>query len=103
MICAGRIDVGPEQVVGDGLPEHGDLLRALLTSCGVKKLPYFVGQLRISGRSTSVPWIWLDQFWLPAMTCAARVHAGRQVLHARDSCRSACASSAVSVVDMPPP
>ncbi len=40
-----------------------------MTSAVVKKLPYFVGQLRMLGRSTSVPWICVDQFWLPAMTC----------------------------------
>ena len=32
-----------------------ETLAALVTSCCVKKLPYFVGQLRISGRSTSMP------------------------------------------------
>ena len=32
-------------------------LAALLTSCWVKNEPYFVGQLRISGKSTSVPLI----------------------------------------------
>jgi hypothetical protein len=41
---------------------------ALLTSCGVKNAPYFVCQLRMFWKSTSVPWTWVDQFWLPAMT-----------------------------------
>jgi hypothetical protein len=42
-------------------------LAALVTSCAVKNEPYLVGQLRISGSSTSVPWTCVDQFWLPAM------------------------------------
>ena len=41
----------------------------MLTSCGVKKLPYLVGQLRICWKSTSTPWTCVDQFWLPAITC----------------------------------
>jgi hypothetical protein len=46
------------------------------TSCGVKNEPYLHGQLRISGKSVSVPVICVDQFWLPAMTWAlAHAHA----------------------------
>ena len=41
---------------------------AVLTSCGVKNAPYFIGQVRIAGRSTLVPWTCVDQFWLPEMS-----------------------------------
>ncbi len=59
---------GPKSVSATTVPRTATLA-ALLTSCGVKKLPYFVGQLRICWRSTSTPCTWLDQFWLPAMIC----------------------------------
>ena len=41
-----------------------------------------VGQARMSGRSTSVPWMRVYQFWLPATTCVCGLDARRQVLHA---------------------
>ena len=49
---------------------------ALLTSCGPKNTPYLTGQLRMSGKSTSVPSSRVDQFWLPAMTCARMLTPG---------------------------
>ena len=49
---------------------------ALLTSCGLKNMPYFTGHCLMSGKSTSVPSRRVDQFWLPAMTCARRFTPG---------------------------
>ena len=89
----GRIGVGPNSVSRHDRAEHGDLRGASSTSCGVKKLPYFVGQLRISGRSTSVPWICVVQFWLPAIDLAARVRRRR-----RRTARRAASRIAVGVV-----
>ena len=41
---------------------------AVATSTGLKNAPCVVGHERISGRSTSVPWICVPQFMLPATT-----------------------------------
>ncbi len=75
---------------------------APVTSAVVKKLPYFVGQLRMLGRSTSVPWICVDQFWLPAMTCD-RVFAPAAAYWTLGSPLIAVASSGVIVVELPWP
>src|SRR5436190_14322193 len=68
MICPVGSSSGPNSVSETTVPSTATFC-APVTSAEVKKLPYFVGQLRMSGRSTSVPCTLVDQFWLPAMTC----------------------------------
>ena len=72
---------GPNSVSATTVPSTATLA-ALLTSCCVKKLPYFVGQLRISGKSTSAPWIWRRPVLVAGDHLRARVDAGRHVLDA---------------------
>ena len=43
---------------------------ARVTSASSKKLPALSGHERMAGKSTPVPWMLVDQFWLPATTCA---------------------------------
>ena len=54
MICPVGSTSGPNRLSETVWPSTATFC-AELTSCDVKKLPYFIGQLRISGRSTSVP------------------------------------------------
>ena len=53
----------------------------------LKKRPLVVGHARMSGRSTSVPWMRVNQFWLPATTCVSGLDAGGEILHARNLVR----------------
>ena len=53
-----------EEVRRHGLPEDADL-RGDRLSWSVKNCPAATFQERMSGQSTSPPWIDVDQFWLP--------------------------------------
>src|SRR5689334_12747085 len=101
MICPVGSTSGPNSVSDTTTPSTATLA-APLTSCGVKNAPNFCGQFRISGRSMSVPWICVDQFWLPAITWA-RVLAPGATYCTPGSWRTASASSLRSVVDCPWP
>jgi hypothetical protein len=61
-----------------------------------------VDQLLMSGRSTSTPWIWVDQFWLPAITWDREL-AVADAYWTPFSCLMAFASSGIRVVDCPCP
>src|SRR5215218_1260970 len=92
---------GPKSVSETPLPSTATLA-AELTSCCVKNDPYFTGQLRISGQSTSVPSTDVDQFWFPATT-VPRVVAPAATYWTPGTSRSAAASSGISVFDVPWP
>src|SRR6266545_7335151 len=77
-------------------------LAALLTSCVEKKVPLVSGHDRISGSSTSVPWMRVPQFWLPATICA-RVLTPSERYCTPGSWRMASASASVSVAATPWP
>src|SRR4029079_5487191 len=98
MICPVGSTSGPKSVFETTVPSTATFA-ALLTSCCVKKAPYFVGQLRMSGKSMSVPLIEVDQFWLPAMTCE-RLLTPAATYCTPGSSRSEAGSSAVRVGEL---
>src|SRR4051812_5088528 len=73
------------------------------TSAAPKKLPLVTGHDRIAGKSTSVPWMEVDQFWFPATTCARVFTCDATYRTPGTSRRMACASASVSVVVLPVP
>ena len=76
---------------------------ALVTSWVEKNVPYLTGHDRISGNSTSVPWMRVCQFWLPAMIWLRVETLGATYWAVGTSSRMARASSTVSVFDAPDP
>src|SRR5688572_20523851 len=66
-------------------------------------MPYLTGHWRISGKSTSVPSSLVDQFWLPAMTCARRLTPGAMYCTSGTSFLIASTSSGFRLAAAPDP
>ena len=54
----------------DLLPSTTATFAARETSDASKKVPLVTRHDRMAGKSMPVPWMVVDQFWLPATTCA---------------------------------
>ena len=79
---ADGIDVGAKQLLVNDRAEHRDLGGGRDIRGAEEGAFRAVGHERINGKSTSVPWIWVPQFRLPATTWPRVLTPGRDVLHA---------------------